>query len=34
VANPAKHDACFAEANAKNLVRDARWTFMLDCMKK
>lgn len=34
VADPAKHEACFNEANAKKLVRDARWKFMIDCMKK
>lgn len=31
---PEKHDACFNEANEKNLRRDARWKFMVDCMKK
>ena len=31
---PAKHDACFTQANEKNLRREARWKFMLDCMKK
>lgn len=34
VKDPAKHDACFNEANAKGLRRDARWKFMLECMKK
>ena len=34
VKDPAKHEACYNEANAKNLFRDARWKFMIDCMKK
>ena len=34
VKNPEKHDACFKEANEKNLRRDARWKFMVECMKK
>jgi hypothetical protein len=34
VKDPAKHDACFTQANEKNLRRDARWKFMLECMKK
>lgn len=34
VKNPDKHEACFNEANAKNLRREARWRFMLECMKK
>ena len=34
VKDPAKHDACFNEANAKNLRRDARWKFMVECMKR
>lgn len=34
VKNPDRHDACFEEANAKNLRREARWKFMLECMKK
>jgi len=34
VKDPAKHDACFAQANEKNLRRDARWKFMIECMKK
>ena len=34
VKDPAKHDTCFNEANAKNLRRDARWKFMVECMKK
>ncbi len=34
VKDPAKHEACFNEANDKNLRRDARWKFMLECMKK
>lgn len=32
--DPARHEACFKEANEKNLRRDARWKFMLECMKK
>lgn len=28
------HDACFTQANEKNLRRQARWKFMLECMKK
>ena len=34
VKDPAKHDTCFNQANEKNLRRDARWKFMIDCMKK
>lgn len=34
VRNPAKHDACFAQANEKNLRREARWKFMVGCMKE
>ena len=34
IKNPEKHDACFKEANEKNLRRDARWKFMVECMKK
>lgn len=34
VKDPAKHDACFTQANEKNLRRQARWKFMLECMKK
>lgn len=34
VKDPAKHDACFTEANQKNLRREARWKFMIECMKK
>lgn len=34
VKSPEKHDACFNEANAKNLWRDARWKYMIECMKK
>ena len=34
VKDPAKHDACFKQANDKNLRREARWKFMLECMKK
>jgi len=34
VKDPAKHEACFKEANDKNLRRDARWKFMIECMKK
>lgn len=34
VKDPAKHDECFNQANEKNLVRDARWKFMIECMKK
>lgn len=34
VKDPSRHDACFNEANAKNLRRDARWRFMVECMKK
>ena len=29
-----KHDACYAEANDKNLRQEPRWKFMLECMKK
>jgi len=32
--NPEKHDACYKQADAKNLYREERWTFMLDCLKK
>lgn len=34
VKDPAKHDRCFTEANSKNLRRDARWRFMVECMKR
>jgi len=34
VKNPEKHDACYKQANEKNLRRDARWKFMIECMKK
>ena len=34
VKNPQKHDACYNEANGKNLRREARWKFMIECMKK
>lgn len=34
VKNPDKHDTCFKEANDKNLRRDARWKFMVECMQK
>ena len=34
VKDPAKHDECFNQANEKNLRRDARWKFMVECMKK
>jgi hypothetical protein len=34
IKDPAKHEACFTQANEKNLRRDARWKFMLACMKK
>ena len=34
VKDPAKHEACFNQANEKNLRRDARWKFMVECMKK
>lgn len=34
IKDPARHEACFKEANEKNLRRDARWKFMLECMKK
>jgi ABC-type sugar transport system substrate-binding protein len=34
VKNPAKHDACFDQANQKSLRRDARWKFMIGCMKE
>jgi hypothetical protein len=33
VKDPAKHDECFTQANDKNLRRDARWKFMIECMK-
>jgi hypothetical protein len=29
----APHDACFKQANEKNLRQEARWKFMIDCMK-
>jgi hypothetical protein len=34
VKNPEEHEACFKEANEKNLYREARWKFMIECMKK
>lgn len=34
VRDPIKHEACFKEANERNLRREARWKFMIDCMKK
>lgn len=34
IKDPAKHEACFTQANEKNLRREARWKFMLECMKK
>lgn len=34
IKDPAKHEACFKEANEKNLRREARWKFMVECMKK
>ena len=34
VRDPVKHEACFKEANERNLRREARWKFMIDCMKK
>jgi hypothetical protein len=34
VKDPAKHDACYQQANEKNLRQEARWKFMIDCMKK
>ena len=34
VKDPAKHDACFTQANEKNLRQEAHWKFMIDCMKK
>ena len=34
IKDPAKHEACFTQANEKNLRRDARWKFMIECMKK
>ncbi|MEX0744099.1 MAG: hypothetical protein WD118_00745 [Phycisphaeraceae bacterium] len=34
VKDPAKHEACYTQANEKNLRREARWKFMIDCMKK
>ena len=34
VKDPAKHDACFKQANEKSLRQEARWKFMIDCMKK
>jgi hypothetical protein len=32
--DPAKHQACFKQAEEKGLRQEARWKFMLDCMKK
>jgi hypothetical protein len=34
VKDPAKHDGCFTQANEKKLYREARWKFMIECMKK
>lgn len=34
IKDPAKHEACYTQANAKNLRRDVRWKFMVECMKK
>ena len=34
IKDPAKHEACFTQANEKNLRRDVRWKFMVECMKK
>ena len=34
VKDPAKHEACYTQANEKNLRRESRWKFMIDCMKK
>lgn len=34
VKDPSKHEACFNQANEKNLRREERWKFMLECMKK
>lgn len=34
VKDPAKHETCFDQANKKNLRREARWKFMVECMKK
>lgn len=34
IKDPAKHETCFKEANEKNLRREARWKFMVQCMKK
>ena len=34
VKDPAKHETCFNQANEKNLRREARWKFMVECMKK
>jgi hypothetical protein len=31
--NPTKHDACMLQADQRRLFRDARWKFMIDCMK-
>lgn len=34
VKNPEKHDACYQQAEEKKLYQDARWKFMIECMKK
>lgn len=34
VRDPIKHEVCLKEANERNLRREARWKFMIDCMKK
>ena len=34
IKNPEKHDACYTQANEKNLRQEARWKFMVECMKK
>jgi len=34
VKNPEKHDTCYTQANEKNLRQEARWKFMIECMKK
>lgn len=34
IKDPAKHESCFKQANEKNLRREARWKFMIECMKK
>jgi hypothetical protein len=34
VKDPVKHEGCYTQANEKNLRQEARWKFMLDCMKK